>query len=161
MDDYTRFTWLFLLKHKNEVLFVFKHFKALVENQFSTSLKVLRTDNGTEYTNSAFQAFCSSNGILHQTSCPYSPQQNGVSERKHRHIVETSLSLLYRSHLPYNYWSYAFSTAIFLINRLPSSVLSFKSPWEVLYSKPPPLQALKAFGCDCYPYLRPYTKHKL
>ena len=73
MDDYTRFTWLFLLKHKNEVLSVFKHFKAFVENQFSTSLKVLRTDNGTEYTNSALQAFCSSNGILHQTSCPHSP----------------------------------------------------------------------------------------
>ena len=161
VDDYTRFTWLFLLKHKNEVLFVFKHFKALVENQFSTSIKVLRTDNGTKYTNSAFQVFCSSNGILHQTSCPHSPQQNGVSERKHRYIVETGLSLLYRSHLPYNYWSYAFTTAVFLINKLPSSVLSFKSPWEVLYSKPPPLKALKAFGCACYPYLRPYTKHKL
>ena len=78
-----------MLKHKNEVLFVFKHFKALVENQFSTSLKVLRTDNGIEYTNSAFQAFCSSNGILHQTPCPHSPQQNGVSKRKHRHIIET------------------------------------------------------------------------
>ena len=103
VDDYTRFTWFFLLKHKNEVLSVFKHFKALVENQFSTKLKVLRTDNGIEYTNSYFQAFCSSSGILHQTSCPHSPQQNGVSERKHRHIVETGLSLLYRSHLPYNY----------------------------------------------------------
>ena len=74
VDDYTRFTWLFLLKHKNEVLSVFKHFKVLVENQFSTSLKVLRIDNGTEYTNYTFQAFCSSNGILHQTSCPHSPQ---------------------------------------------------------------------------------------
>ena len=73
VDDYTRFTWLFLLKHKNKVLSIFKHFKALVENQFSTYLNVLRTENGTEYTNSTFQAFCSSNGILHQTSCPHSP----------------------------------------------------------------------------------------
>ena len=74
VDDYTRFTWLFLLKHKHEVLSVFKHFKALVENQFSTKLKVLRTDNGTKYTNSAFQAFCSSHSILHQTSCPHTLQ---------------------------------------------------------------------------------------
>lgn len=110
------------------MLSVFKHFKALVENQFSTTLKVLRTDNGAEYANSAFQAFCSSNGILHQTSCSHSPQQNGVSKRKHRHIVETSLSLLYRSHLPYNYWFYAFYATVFLINRLSSSVLNFKSP---------------------------------
>ena len=65
VDDYSRFTWLFLLKHKHEVLSVFKHFKSLVENQFSTKIKVLRTDNGFEYTNTAFHAFCSSNGILH------------------------------------------------------------------------------------------------
>ena len=76
VDDYTHFTWLFLLKHKSEVLSVFKHFKALVENQFSAKLTVLRTNNGIEYTNSAFQAFCSSSGILHQTSCPHSPPQN-------------------------------------------------------------------------------------
>ena len=108
IDDCTRLTWLFLLKHKHEVLSVFKHFKALVETQYSTKIMVLRIDNGTECTNTAFQAFCSSNGILHQISCPHTPQQNGVFERKHRHIVETGLSLLYKSNLPYNYWSYAF-----------------------------------------------------
>ena len=159
--DYTRFTWFFLLKRKHEVLSVFKHFKALVKNQFSTKFNLLRIDNGTEYTNYAFQAFCLCNGILYQTSCPHSPQQNRVSKRKHRHIVEIGLSLLYRFDLPYNYWSYAFSTAMFLINRLPSFVLNFKSPLEVLYSKPPPLKALKAFGCACYFYLRPYNKNKL
>ena len=74
VDDYTRFTWFFLLKHKNEVLSVFKHFKSLVETQHSTKLKVLRTNNGSEYTNSDFQAYWSKNGILHQTSCPYIPK---------------------------------------------------------------------------------------
>ena len=91
--------------------------------------------------------FCSTSGILHQTSCPYTPAQNGVSERKHRHIVETGLTLLYQSHLPLNYWSYAFSATTYLINRMPSSVLGFTSPWERVYSKPPSLHALKAFGC--------------
>ena len=161
VNDCTRFTWLFLLKHKHQVLSVFKHFEALVETQYFTKIKVLRTDNGIEYTNTAFQSFCSSNGILHLTSYPYTQQQNGVSERKHRHIVETGLSLLYKSNLPYNYWSYAFSIAVYLINRLPSSVLNFKSPWQSLYSKPPPLHSLISFGCACYPYLTPYNKNKL
>ena len=82
-------------------------------------------------------------------------------KRKHRHIVEIGLSLLYKSNLPYNYWSYAFSIAVYLINILPSSVLNFKSPWQSLYSKPPLLHALKSFGCACYPYLTLYNKNKL
>ena len=82
-------------------------------------------------------------------------------KRKHRHIVEIGLSLLYKSNPPYNYWSYAFSIAVYLINILPSSVLNFKSPWQSLYSKPPPLHALKSFGCACYPYSTFYNKNKL
>ena len=97
VDDYSQFTWLFLLKHKNEVLFVFKHFKSMVETQFSSKLKILRTDNGFEYINNEFKSFCPTSDILHQSSCPYTPEQNGVSERKHRHILETGLTLLYLS----------------------------------------------------------------
>ena len=128
VDDYSRFTWLFLLKHKTEVLSVFKHFKSMVETQFNSKLKVLRTDNGSEYINTEFKSFCSTSGILHQSSCPHTPEQNGVSERKHGHIVETGLTLLYQSHLPLNYWSYAFLAATYLINRMPSFVLGFHSP---------------------------------
>ena len=161
VDDYSRFTWLFLLKHKNEVLSVFKHFKSMVETQFNSKLKILRTDNGSEYINNDFKSFCSISGILHQSSYPHTPEQNGVLERKHRHIVETGLTLLYQSHLPLNYWSYAFSATTYLINRMPSLVLGFHSPWEKVYSKPPSLHALKAFGCACYPYLRPFNQNKL
>ena len=88
------------------------------------------------------------------------PKKKGVSERKHRH-VETGLALLYQSHLPLNFWSYAFTTAIYLINRLPFSVLGFHSPWEKLYSKTPSVHALNSFRCACYPFLRPYNKNKL
>ena len=76
-------------------------------------------------------------------------------------MVETGLPLLYKSHLPLNFWSYAFSTAFFLINRLPSSILGFKSPWELVNSVSPLVFALRTFGCAYYPYLRPYNKHKL
>lgn len=122
---------------------------------------ILKTDNGSEYTNVEFQSFCSNNGILHQISCPHRPEQNGVSKTKHRHVVETGLALLYQPHLPYNYWSYTFSAATYLISRLPSSVLDFHSPWEKLYSKYPLVHALKAFRGACYPYLRPFNKNKL
>ena len=119
----------------------------MVETQFNSKLKILRTDNGSEYINNDFKSFCSTFGILHQSFCPHTPAQNGVSERKHKHIVETGLTLLYQSHLPLNYWSYAFSATTYLINRMPSSVLGFTSPWERVYSKPPSLHALKEFGC--------------
>ena len=133
----------------------------MVETQHNSKLKILRTDNGSEYTNPEFQSFCSTHGILHQTSCPHTPKQNGVSERRHRHVVETCLALLYQPHLPLNFWSYAFTTAIFHINRLPSSVLDFQSPWEKLFSKSPSVHAFKSFTCACYPFLRRYNKNKL
>ena len=118
VDDFGRFTWLFLLKQKSEVFNVFLHFKALVENQFRVKIKTLRTDGGGEYVNNSFKSFCLNHGIHHQLSCPYTPQQNGVAERKHKHIVESGLSMLYQSNLPSSYSCYAFSTAIYLINRL-------------------------------------------
>ena len=69
--------------------------------------------------------------------------------------------MLHQSNLPSSYWCYAFNTAIYLINRLPSSVLAFKSPWELLFHSVPSLNSLKTFGCACFPLLKPYTDHKL
>ena len=97
---YSKFTWLYLLKHKSDVLDVFKYFKATVENQLNSKIKVLRTDNGGEFTFNAFKLFCSSHGIIHQFSCPHTPQQNGVAERKHRQVVEYALTMLSHSKLP-------------------------------------------------------------
>uniref|UniRef100_A0A2N9FMC6 Integrase catalytic domain-containing protein n=1 Tax=Fagus sylvatica TaxID=28930 RepID=A0A2N9FMC6_FAGSY len=161
VDHFTRFTWLFPIKHKSQVLATFQHFTATMENILNTRIKVLRTDCGGEYTNSAFESFCSTRGILHQFSCPHTPQQNGVAERKHRHIVETALTLISESSLPLQYWPYAFSTAIYLINRMPTPNLKFTSPWQLLFHTNPDYSFLKTFGCLCFPLLRPYNKHKL
>ena len=73
VDDFTRFTWLFLLKYRYEVFIVFLHFKALVETQFGSKIKTLRTNGGGEYTNNHFKSFCLDHGIQHQLSCPYTP----------------------------------------------------------------------------------------
>jgi hypothetical protein len=161
IDDYTRFTWFFPLKYKSQVLESFKHFKSTMENILDCHIKILRSDCGGEYSKSEFQSFCSSNGILHQFSCPHTSQQNGIAERKHRHIVDMALTLISQSSLPLNFWPYAFSTAVFLINRLPSVSRQLVSPWECLFGSTPDYKSFRVFGCTCYPLLRPYSKHKL
>ena len=100
VDVYSKFTWLYLLKHNSDVLDVFRYFKATVENQLNSKIKILRTDNGGEFTFNAFKLFCSSHGIIHQFSCLHTPQQNGVAERKHGHAVEYALTMLSQSKLP-------------------------------------------------------------
>ena len=128
VDDYSKFTWLFLLKFKFDVFEVFKYFKATVENQLDSKIKILRTDRGGEFTSNVFKRFCSSNGIIQHLTCPHPPQQNGVAERKHRHLVECALTMLSHSQLPPSYWSYAISTAVHIINRLPTPNLDNLTP---------------------------------
>jgi hypothetical protein len=133
----------------------------MVNTQFSLPIKILRTDCGGEFISTAFDQFCVNNGIIHQLSCPHTPQQNGVAERKQRHLIQCALALLSESKLPISYWSYAISTATHLINRLPTPNLKQKTPWELLFHTTPDIQYLRTFGCQCFPFLTPYTTHKL
>ena len=80
---------------------------------------------------------------------------------KHRHIIETTITLLSKASLPFQYWSYAAQVAVFLINLLPTATLHSYSPYYLLYHSQPDLTQLRIFGCACYPLLRPYTSHKL
>ena len=93
--------------------------------------------------------------------CPHTQEQNGVAERKHRHIVENSLALLAKSSIPLKYWDEAFRTIVFLHNRLPTPILKQKCPLELLFKTKPNYSFLKVFGCACYPNTRPFNKHKL
>lgn len=97
VDDFSRFTWFFPLKEKSQAFFTFQQFKTLVENQFDLKIKILRCDNGGEYTNKLFRQFLAVSGIVQQYTCPYTPEQNGMSERKHRHIIELARTLFARS----------------------------------------------------------------
>ena len=100
-------------------------------------------------------------GITHHVSCPHAHQQNGSAERKHRHIVEVGLVLLANASMPLKFWDEAFLTATFLINLLPSKVIDFDTPTERLLGTAPNYEALRIFGCACWPNLRPYNKRKL
>jgi transposase InsO family protein len=113
----------FILKGKNEVFLCFKDFLKFVENQYNAKIKIFRSDNGTEYVNKNFSELFKSKGILHQTTCINIPEQNDVSERKNRHVLNVTRSLLFQNNVPKIYWSDAVLTATYLINRLPSARL--------------------------------------
>ncbi|GKC52068.1 putative RNA-directed DNA polymerase [Tanacetum coccineum] len=91
VDDYTRAVWVYLIKSKDEVFESIKIFHNLIKNQFKRTVKIFRSDNGTEFVNQNFNKFCNDEGIIHQTSCVYTPQQNGIVERKHRHLLPSSV----------------------------------------------------------------------
>nr|GEU68497.1 putative zinc finger, CCHC-type [Tanacetum cinerariifolium] len=97
------------------------------------------------------------NGTHHRLSCPYTPQQNGRAERKHRHLTETGLAMMFNAYVPASFWTYAFSSTTYIINRLPSKILSNKSPYEMLFHTKPTYANFKVFGCLVYPYLRDYA----
>ena len=161
VDDYSRYSWIFPMKNKSEVFEIFVKFKATVENMFNLAIKTFQCDEGGEYKSRAFQQFLSDSGISQRFSCPKHPEQNGLAERKHRHIVETSIVMLSQSHVPNQFWFDACSTATYLINRMPTKLLSNMSPYEKLFKRVPKYDMLKVFGCRCFPWLVPYTQHKL
>ncbi|KAL5554518.1 hypothetical protein UlMin_041919 [Ulmus minor] len=106
VDDYSRYTWLYLLQSKDQALPIFTQFKLQVENQFDAKIKCLQSDNGGEFR--SFMPFLQESGILHRFSCPYNSSQNRRVERKHMHVVETGLALLEHACLPLKFWNYAF-----------------------------------------------------
>ncbi|GJT84605.1 putative RNA-directed DNA polymerase [Tanacetum coccineum] len=150
VDDYTRSVWVYMLKGKDEVFDCVLAFYNLIKNQFGKIVKTFRSDNGTEFVNKMFSKFCVDNGIIHQTTCAYTPQQNGIVERKHRHLLNVARSLLFQGGLPLYLWSECIMTAAYLINRLPSSVLNGKTPFELVFNRKPGLKHLRVFGCLCY-----------
>lgn len=119
----------------------------MTENQFHKQVKIIRSDNGPKF---KMASFFGKKGILHQTSCVETPQQNGRLERKHQHIMNIARALMLQSGLPKYLWSYAISHAVYLLNRTPSKVLNDCSPFQLLFDKLPDLSNLRVFGSLCY-----------
>ncbi|KAG7578201.1 Integrase catalytic core [Arabidopsis thaliana x Arabidopsis arenosa] len=160
VDDYSRYSWFYPLKSKSEFVSVFISFQKLVENQLNTKIKVFQSDGGGEFVSNKLKEHFSQHDIHHRISCPYTPQQNGLAERKHRHLVELGLSMLFHSHTPQKFWVESFFTANYIINLLPSSVLKNLSPHEALFGLKPDYTSLRVFGSACYPCLRPLAQNK-
>lgn len=145
--DYSRYTWIVLLKSKSEVKIQVQNFVALVENQFETTVKCIQFNNGPEFLQ---KDFFSSKGIIHQTSFVYTPQQNGRVEHKQQHILNVATTPMFQSKIPTNLWCYAIKHAVFLINRVPSPVISNKTPFDLLYKEQPIFSSLRIFSCLCF-----------
>ncbi|KAI3516445.1 hypothetical protein L1887_15360 [Cichorium endivia] len=150
VDDYSRAVWVFLLKHKHEASACLVSFHKMIQVQFEKKIKRMRCDNGGEFTSNEMQDFYTKEGIVLETTCPHTPQQNGVVERKHRHLLETARALRFEANLPIRFWGECVLAATHLINRLPSDVIENKTPYEILYDQTPDYNHLKVFGCLAY-----------
>jgi hypothetical protein len=153
IDDYSRKTWVYFLKSKDEALEKFKEFKALVENLSERKIKILRSDNGGEYTSNEFGSFCRDVGIKRELTTPYNPQQNGVAKRKNRTIMEAVKTMIHDQDLPMHLWAEAVRTTIYVQNRLSHSALGFKIPKEMFTRKKPEVSHLKIFGCPVFVHI--------
>ncbi|KAG7536936.1 Integrase catalytic core [Arabidopsis suecica] len=150
IDEKSKYTWLTLLPSKDRVLEAFTNFQNYVTNHYNAKIKIFRSDNGGEYTSHAFKQHLAKHGIIHQTSCPYTPQQNGVAERKNRHLMEVARSMMFHTNVPKRFWSDAVVLACYLINRIPTKILQDSSPFEVLNKNKPSINHLRVFGCVCF-----------
>lgn len=147
VDDFSRYAWLYPLIRKFDFSKVFSIFQAVVEKQFQREIQVFHFDHGGEFTKQEFIDHLLHKGIVHQLSCPSTPEQNNVVERKHRRVVELELAMLFHASMPKKFWIEAFLTATFLINRLPSPSLGMKTPYFLLHNKPPSYNFLRTFSC--------------
>ena len=123
IDYYSRKTWIYFLKKKDEVFEIFKEFRALIENLSDSKINILRLDNGGEFTSNEFNDFCKEAGIKSNLTIPYNPQQNGVAERKNRSIMEAVKSMIHDQDLPMYLWEEAARTSVYLWNKISNSAL--------------------------------------
>ncbi|CAL2225681.1 unnamed protein product [Prunus armeniaca] len=161
IDEYTRMTWVYFLRERSEVFNIFKKFKTHVEKQSGHYIKALRSDRGKEYTSKEFNKFCEDEGVEHQLTVGYAPEQNGVSERKNRTIMEMARSMIFEKGLPNTFWVEAVYTAVYLLNRCPTKALQNKTPIEAWSNIKPSAKHLKVFGCICYVHIPKEKRHKL
>lgn len=149
------------MKTKSETVNLITKFFKMVETQFRKKIKLFRTDNGGEFLCKTLTEFLKLVGCIHQKSCPYTPQQNGVVERKHRHLLDVARALMIQSHLPKLFRGDSILAATHIINRLPTSVLRNKCPWGMLFGSVAPIDHLKVFGCLSFVSTLSHQRDKL
>ena len=164
IDDHTRTTWTFLMKEKYETATIFQFFRTMISTKFKSQIHVLKTDNAKDYFNSILGSYLSKHGIVHISSCMDTPQQNGVAERKNIHLLEVAHANKFTNDVPKHFWGEAVLIATYLINRMPSRVLKFQTPRQVLITIQPHILTftsdlpLRVFGCT--PFFHVHHNHR-
>jgi len=149
------------MKHKGEVFQHFLNFKAMVEKEKGVSIKCLRSDGGGEYFSNEFSEYLKEHGIQRKYSCSYSPQQNGVAERKNKHIAKITRAMLNEKNLPNYFWVETVATAVYITNRTPTVAVHGMTPEEKFTGKKPNVSHLRMFGCIAYVHVLDEKRSKL
>jgi len=161
IDDKSGFCKIYFLKHKSDAFDKFIEYEAEAERQTGKKIKIFRSDGGLEYNNRKFQDHFKKQGIIHQTTVPYNPQQNGVAERRNRTIMEKARAMLSHSNLQKSYWAEAASTANYLINITPSSAINGNIPYVIWFNSSPNYRNLRVFGCKVLYHVPKQNRKKL
>lgn len=153
------------MKSKSEVNLLFQKFHKMIKTQYNAQIQVLRSDNGGEYKSSELKHFFEVEGIINQTTCSNTPQQNGVAERKNRHLLEVVRAILIEAHMPLSYWGEAIAFAVYSINRTPSRSIAYKTPFkalsDVVIAPTVPNLPLRIFGFVVFIHLHKHERSKL
>lgn len=161
IDDNSRKMWIYFLNTKSEAFPVFKKFKIMVEKESGNPIGCLRTDRGGEFTSLAFNDYCKMNGIRRQLTAAYSPQQNGVAERRNRTIMNMVRCILKDKGVPLDFWPEAVNWAAHILNRCPTSAVNDKTPEEAWSGLKPSVEHFKIFGCIGHVHIPDIKRKKL
>jgi hypothetical protein len=160
-NDYSRKTWVYFLQEKSCVFEIFKKFKSLVENESGCLIQCLRTDRGGEFTSTAFNELCSEHGVKRQLTAAYTPQQNGVSERKNRTLLNMVRSMIAARGVPKRFWPEAVKWAAYVMNRCPTFAVKDMAPEEAWSGNKPSVHHLRVFGCLAHVHVPDVHRKKL
>jgi len=161
IDDFSRKTWVYLLKEKSEAFEVFKKFKVMVEKATGRQIKSVRSDRGGEYISTAFMKYCEEQCIRRFLTAPYSPQQNGVDERKNKIILDMVRSMLKSKKMPKEFCAEVVQCAIYVQNRCPHVKLDDQTQQEAWSKQKPTVSHLKVFGSVAYAHVPDQQRTKL
>jgi transposase InsO family protein len=160
VDDYSRFTLVFFLQEKSQTQETLKGFLRRAQNEFVLRIKKIRSDNGTEFKNSQIEGFLEDEGIKHEFSSPYTPQQNGVVERKNRTLLDMARTMLYEYKTPDRFWAEAINIVCYSIHRLYLHRILKKTSYELLTDKKPNVSYFRVFGSKCFILIKRGRKSK-
>jgi transposase InsO family protein len=160
VDDYSRFTWVFFLHEKSQTQGTLKGFLRRAQNEFGLRIKKIRSYNGTEVKHSQIEGFLEDEGIKHEFSSPYTPQQNGVVERKNRTLLDMARTILDEYKTLDRFWAEAINTACYSINRLYLHRILKKTSYELLTGKKPNVSYFRVFGSKCFILIKRVRKSK-
>jgi hypothetical protein len=160
VDDYSRFTWVFFLQEKSQTQETLKGFLRRAQNKFELRIKKIRSNNGTEFKNSQIEGFLEDEGIKHAFSYPYTPQKNGVVERKNRTLLDMARTMLVEYKTTDRFWTEAINTACYSINQLYLHRILKKTSYELLTGKKPNVSYFRVFGSKCFILVKRGIKSK-